>query len=267
MAIEFVSRILHLLCKIILMVINLMALCLSAYGNGKQVLEISRSKTMLENLISILAAVDTVASFAGHGSLIYNAVQQEETRTHLEDGHLFMISTVGITNALLLMVITFCCWNSICRPKSAQENASSFKGMLPSHVFALAFIPYLLYALAMRNFSLQFDWTVSIVSLCFIITNTFTCMNMSALKFANKTSTGFDKQTISDSNQNLVVHITRKVIHFSFAWIPFLVVIKLLGISKAYQWQMLYGNGGLAIWSATWVFSKGAIEPFLVLLE
>ena len=249
------------------MAINLMALCLSAYGNGKQALEISRSKTMLENLISVLGAVDFLASFAGHGSIIYTAVQHEEAQTYFEEGQLLMISTVGVSNALLLMVITFCCWNSICRPKSVQENAVSLKGIFPSYILALAFIPYLLYALAMRNFSLRFDWTVSIISLCFIITNIFTCINMSALKIANKTSTGSDKQTISNSNQNLAVGITRKVIHFSLAWIPFLIIVKLLSIAKAYQWGILYGNSELAIWSATWVFCKGAIEPIIILLK
>ena len=249
------------------MAINLMALCLSAHGNGKQALEISRSKTMLENLISAFAAVEFVASFAGHGSIIFAAIQHEEAQTYFEDGQLLLISTVGVLNALLLMVITICCWNSICRPNSVQAHAWSFKGIFPSYILALAFIPYLLYALAMRNLSLQFDWTVSIISSCFIITNIFTCMNMSALKIANKTSSGFDKQTISGSNQNLVVGITMKVINFSIAWIPFLILVKLLSIAKAYQWGIFYGNSGLAIWSATWVFCKGAIEPFIMLLK
>ena len=239
--------------NLVLLVLNCCSVFVSIFGNFTAISNFSRHESVFNNLISALALLDAATAVAGNAIVFYHVVQNIYEAPDVNEAMVHLLNFTGITNVIILLAITAACWFSL--------KGAWVPNYGPSHakltLFTCVTFIQQLYTFINWQYHLELDQLVCIISMSFCVLNVLIYQILSTLNEAINAN-GETSPTMV-RHQYMVNQMIIKLIQFSVAWIPFLVLSKISSISELHGF--IYGKGGYLLWSVTWVFSKATLEP------
>ena len=234
-----------------LMTINVCSVLFAVLGNVKAISQLARKESCFDNLISALALLDVITAVAGNGAVFHHVLRSTNGPKRSEY-ILNVLNAAGVLNAIVLLMIAGNCWYSVKSVWAQNNGAQHFKITLLASVVSLQQI----YTLTKTQYHLQQDVLVCIMSTSFCALNLFLYQILSTLGEASKED---ERSLDMVRHQYMTNQLVVKIIHFSFAWVPFLIISKISSVADLYDPS--YNKTQIFLWSVTWVFAKGTIDP------